>query len=255
MVDVTLRDRLQPSLLDRLTDDERLLTVVRVTPDTERMQRERVSPQDLDRAFEAQGLRRLEGGSAALLEYAPPPLGTKLAALRELPLQGAAAGGEARVVAGTVCRIEFGTRINLAPESAERRLLSMRRLREAVLRDLGWLLNAASIEEVVDLEPYPEVRQSVVNYGLRTQSGRALTSIDPQHAARRIRDAIVRFEPRLGNVRVTPEEVEDSAGAVTLSFLIEAELWGQPAAQQLSLRTRLDVDSGDVRVTERGTRD
>ena len=61
--------------------------------------------------------------------------------------------------------------LNTQLESADRRAMSMRRLREAVLRDLGWLLNACGIDDVVDLERYPEVRRSVINFGLRSQAG------------------------------------------------------------------------------------
>jgi predicted component of type VI protein secretion system len=35
-----------------------------------------------------------------------------------------------------------------------------------------------------------------------------------------------------------------------LSFKIDAELWGQPVAQHLVLRTSIDVDTGDVRISD-----
>ena len=37
-----------------------------------------------------------------------------------------------------------------------------------------------------------------------------MTSLDPQDVARRIRDAIAFFEPRLSGVRVTPEARDDA---------------------------------------------
>jgi type VI secretion system protein ImpF len=129
--------------------------------------------------------------------------------------------------------------------------MSMSRLREAVLRDLGWLFNASGMDDVVDLESYAEVRRSVLNYGLRSLAGRAVTSIDPIEVSRRIRDAISFFEPRLSSIRVTPEMPDESGEGMTLSFLVEAELWGQPVAQQMSLRTSIDIDTGDVVVSDR----
>ena len=48
-------------------------------------------------------------------------------------------------------------------ESRDRRVLSMRQLRQAVLRDLAWLLNTGQLETTDDLEPYPQVRDSVMN--------------------------------------------------------------------------------------------
>ena len=65
---------------------------------------------------------------------------------------------------------------------------------------------------------------------------------------------IAYFEPRLSQIRVVPEAREDVSGVMTLSFLVEAELWGQPVAQHLSLSTSIDIESGDVVVGERGAR-
>jgi type VI secretion system protein ImpF len=129
--------------------------------------------------------------------------------------------------------------------------MSMGRLREAVLRDLRWLFNASGIDDVVDLEPYAEVSRSVLNYGLRSLAGRPVSSIDPGEVARRIRDSISFFEPRLSRIRVTPETQDTPGEGMTISFLVEAELWGQPVAQQLSLRTSIDVETGDVAVSDR----
>ena len=37
---------------------------------------------------------------------------------------------------------------------------------------------------------------------------------------------------------------------MTLSFKIDAELWGQPVAQHQVVRTSIDVDTGDVRISD-----
>jgi predicted component of type VI protein secretion system len=37
-----------------------------------------------------------------------------------------------------------------------------------------------------------------------------------------------------------------------LSFRVEAELWGRPAPQGVSLRTSLDIDSGNIHLTDSG---
>ena len=129
----------------------------------------------------------------------------------------------------------------------------MRKLRESVLRDLNWLLNATNLEILEDLSRYPQVRSSVINFGIATVTGRAATSVDPQQAARSIQDAIRAFEPRLRHVSVTPELSEERMDRRTLSFKIDAELWGRPLPQRLLLRTRLDAESGDLSVTDAGT--
>jgi type VI secretion system protein ImpF len=257
MVELSLRDRLQPALLDRLTDEERLLTVVRVVLNRESMQTHGILADAVERVLASEGLRPsgkpVLGGSSAdgeMLEFVTAGRRASMATLRGLRVRGT--GGELPLEA--IGKLDVTMALNTQLESADRRAMSMRRLREAVLRDLGWLLNACGIDDVVDLEHYPEVRRSVINFGLRSQAGRNISSLDPQDVARRIRDAIAFFEPRLSQIRVVPEAREDVSGVMTLSFLVEAELWGQPVAQHLSLRTSIDIETGDVVIGERGAR-
>ena len=63
-------------------------------------------------------------------------------------------------------------------ESRDRRVISLERLRECVLRDLGWLLNTGRLSQVQNLGAYPEVARSVLNYGSIDLSGRHLSSTD-----------------------------------------------------------------------------
>jgi type VI secretion system protein ImpF len=278
MAELSLKDRLQPALLDRLIDDGRLVTIFRLTIDLEQLRQHQLTEVDVERALGLQGLRPV-GASVPVGGKAGVPAGDKasvpasekagLSAAGTLSVREYVAAGRAgnqasprtlRVRAAnsqtdipltSFCKIETTSAVNSQLESPDRRAMSMARLREAVLRDLGWLFNASGIDDVVDLEAQPEVRRSVLNYGLRSLAGRSVTSIEPVDVARRIRDAISFFEPRLSSVRVTPEIRGEEAEGMTLSFLVEAELWGQPMAQQLSLRTSIDVDTGDVVVSNR----
>ena len=56
-------------------------------------------------------------------------------------------------------------------DTLEERVMSLRRLRESVIRDLEWLLNTGRLEIRVDLAGYPEVRSSVLNYGIPDITG------------------------------------------------------------------------------------
>lgn len=254
MVELSLRDRLQPALLDRLTDDDRLVTVYRVTLDLARLRGQGITEQDVERELRLQGLHRVASAIAA-------PEGC---AVHEYRVSGAAAGQKSpRALKVRVSRdspgvsladlgaVDVTTAVNAQLESPDRRAMSMSRLREAVLRDLRWLFNATGIDDVVDLDRFPEVRRSVLNYGLRSLAGRPVSSIEPNEVARRIRDSVAYFEPRLSGIRVTPEVVDDAVAGMTLSFRIEAELWGQPVAQHLSLLTSIDVETGHVSVGDR----
>jgi type VI secretion system protein ImpF len=139
---------------------------------------------------------------------------------------------------------------NLELEPADRRMLSMRKLRECVLRDLGWLFNSLNLESYQDLDSVPQVASSVLNYGLPSFAGRMASSIDPLESAERLRRAIELFEPRLTSVRVRPDVATQEESDGTLEFTIEAQLWGYPVSQQLELHTKIDTMNGDIAVTE-----
>jgi type VI secretion system protein ImpF len=101
-----------------------------------------------------------------------------------------------------------------------------------------------------DLTAYPRVAKSVLNYGMPSFAGRALHSVDPKETAKRIREAIETYEPRLSRVQVIPEAEQEVTDGVTLGFRIEAELWGFPTSQHLVMKTNIDVESGDVQVRD-----
>src|SRR5208283_1146796 len=206
--------------------------------------------------LQAHGLRRIEEDAAAdadqqdlRLRFSAPAGELSLARLKALTL--ASVAGQS-VTLGALASLEVSSSLNTAPESTERRFIAMRRLRECVCRDLGWLLNTASLETSEDLQRYPEVQRSVLNFGLPSLTGRHATSIDTETAVRQLAQAIRVFEPRLSRVAVSPELSQERMDTRTLSFKVEAELWGRPVPQHLSLRTSLDVDSGTVSLTDSG---
>lgn len=260
MADLSLRERLQPSLLDRLVDDERLLTLFELTTSVPELQRLGIGERDFNQLLTAQGLRPAdpehpgprhspEGDSLGWL-YVAPVGRVSPAQLKGFVLKppGAVEG----VTLQSFCTVEARNILNAEVESAERRLLSMRRLRESVCRDLVSLLNAVSLDTSDDLTRYPHVRDSILNFGMPSLAGVAVVSIDALETATRIEQAINRFEPRLRKVRVTPEVARDPTDGHALSFKIDAELWGQPVPQHLVLRTRIDTDSGNVTVADAG---
>jgi type VI secretion system protein ImpF len=139
-----------------------------------------------------------------------------------------------------------------AEESREDRVLSPRRLKASVIRDLRWLLNTCDLASAVNLDAYPEVRRSVLNFGLPDLAGRHISGLDLTTLERALRDAILQFEPRIIrrtlSIRAVAEETRMSHNAIR--FDIEGELWGQPMPQQLYLRTEVDLESGDIGVFE-----
>ncbi len=138
-------------------------------------------------------------------------------------------------------------------EPLEARVLSKRRLRQSVLRDLAWLFNATRFETGGELEHAPLVRSSVVNYGLPALSGKGVSSLDSTDLTRSIREAILNFEPRIlpGTLRVTtlmePGQLDHHN---VVGVQIHGELWAQPVPLEFLVRTEFDLETGKVRIDD-----
>jgi type VI secretion system protein ImpF len=137
-------------------------------------------------------------------------------------------------------------------ESRDQRLLSWQRLRDAVRRDLGWLLNCVHLEATQDLAAAPLVARSTVNYGMPETTGIPVANINVETLQKRVRQAILDFEPRLlrNKLSVTVEKQPTSMYRNSLVFIIQAEMWAQPTPQSIFMRTEFDLETGAVKVEE-----
>ena len=139
-------------------------------------------------------------------------------------------------------------------ESREQRVISRTQLRACVLRDLSWLFNTTNLSAEVDLTGHPLVEQSTVNFGLIPLSGHPVSSLDLGDLDQILKQAILRFEPRILPHTLSVRGVT-STDAMTrhnvLSFEITGALWGQPYPIELLLKTDVDLESGEIRIAER----
>lgn len=137
-------------------------------------------------------------------------------------------------------------------ESRDSRVLSMPKLREAVLRDLAWLLNTGQLEVFEDLEQYPEVANSVLNFGMPNISGLSIAGTDTESLEKAVRASIVKFEPRISpnSIRVAVVKDKEKMSRSALVFNIEGQLWAKPTPITLYLKTEVDLETGDVSVTD-----
>ena len=137
-------------------------------------------------------------------------------------------------------------------EPLERRTLTLAQLRQAVIRDLSWLFNTSSLETTQDLEAFPEVARSVLNYGVPEFAGKALSGVDVYQVEQRVRRAIIAFEPRIleESLQVRLVVREDGMDRNALVFDIEGRLWAHPMPLHLLLKTEVDLETGQVTVTE-----
>jgi type VI secretion system protein ImpF len=138
-------------------------------------------------------------------------------------------------------------------ESRQERVISRAQLRASVLRDLSWLFNTTNLASDADLAAYPLVAQSTLNYGLAPLSGKLVSSLDFSRLERLLKDALLRFEPRILahtlSVRsIAPSDPQTHHNVV--SFEIKGELWGHPYPLELLLKTDVDLESGEIRIAE-----
>ena len=138
-------------------------------------------------------------------------------------------------------------------ESRDRRVMSLHEIREAVQRDLASLMNASALSTTEDLDDYPEVSNSVINYGIPDLAGMTVAGADTATMERALHKAISAFEPRIlpGSlrVRVVTDSNEMSRRALVLE--IEGRLWAQPTPLRLLWNTEVDLETGDVVVVEK----
>lgn len=262
MAELTTQERLQPSLLDRLTDQARFKERVWLAIDDTALERAGVARGSVIQALAAHGI---EAGTGEVPE---PGIGVDDAADCQLFETLAGPRALSRALEAVVDESDSGARVTVADfvrvldrksipnlqESRQDRVMSGKQLRGYVLRDLGWLLNTGNLATVVDLSPFARVQRCVLNYGIPDIAGAIASEADAQRIATAIREAIEAFEPRLQRVLVEAVDGDDGRSGEalpnTLQFVIEATLWARPTPEQLFLRTELDLESADVRIGE-----
>jgi len=129
-------------------------------------------------------------------------------------------------------------------------------IREAVLRDLSWLLNSVQPLGKAVAAQYPQAADSVLNYGLPAMSGQLASRIDVTLLERTIKQAILRFEPRVMEDSLEVKALETTSVLDThnvIEFEIHGFMWAQPVPLELLLRTQVDLEAGQVEVRDMGS--
>ena len=132
-----------------------------------------------------------------------------------------------------------------APSVAE----AMEAFRASVRRDLEALLNARRRRLPLPTE-LGELVTSLINYGIPDPTSGSF-AVDHLRAAliREIEATIIRFEPRLSNVKVTLHDDADRISR-TLQMKVDAVLRADPTPEAISFETLLDPVTRDISVRE-----
>lgn len=135
-------------------------------------------------------------------------------------------------------------------EPIARRGLTKTKLRLSVMRDLNWLFNSSNLMTVQNLDDYPEVINSVLNYGVPDFTGHTVSNIDVPEIERLLKQVIIEFEPRIirRTIKVHLNVDSDKMNHNAMTFDIEGELWADPVPIHVYLKTELDLEVGDIKV-------
>jgi len=204
------KERFLPSLLDRLTDDDPINTSIR-------NQKEKIA-----------GIEK----SLAELSQGKMTTKTEESQKRQLELQQQL----------DELRVQF----TVLTTSVS----SLHEIRACVKRDLDWLLNASQYSPQQDLDGYPDVASSVLNYGIPDLTGKTVSGFDPAYIERLMKQVIVNYEPRIIRRTLSVQVIADKTmfDHNALAFEIEGDLWAEPQPLHLHLRTEFELEDGTVSV-------
>lgn len=123
---------------------------------------------------------------------------------------------------------------------------SVRKLRDAVRRDLEWLLNTR--QPIDPAASGSELEDSLYMYGLPDITSLSVANIrDRQRLAQAIQAAVLKFEPRIANPRVGLVTSGDEKVPM-LRFAIEGMLRVDPNPEHVSFDTVLELANGEYKV-------
>ena len=137
-------------------------------------------------------------------------------------------------------------------DGEDSRVMSKAQLRRAVLRDLSVLFNTVQ-PSAKTLLGDPVLAASVLNFGLPSLAGSLASRIDFAKLEEDIATAIRRFEPRIQPDTLVVRAIQPSHLLDThnvIEFQIRGHLWSQPLPQEILLRTQLNLEAGQVELSD-----
>jgi type VI secretion system protein ImpF len=147
-------------------------------------------------------------------------------------------------------RDEAGERVLASRRASLRSAITEATLRREVARDLESLMNTISLESSEDIQPFDEVRASILNYGLPDISHRTIDEVGLDDIRGEIRAALMRYEPRLlpDTLRVTRDARVD-ADDLKIRFLVNADLFCDPLNVPVEFIAEVELDTAQIVVS------
>lgn len=101
----------------------------------------------------------------------------------------------------------------------------------------------------MDWDQFPEIRRSVLNFGIAPISGLTETQLAAGELERSIATSINRFEPRIAAGSLIVRKIDSTHNAV--SFEIRGQLWGPQSPEEIYIKTQVDLESGRCDIQDR----
>jgi type VI secretion system protein ImpF len=138
-------------------------------------------------------------------------------------------------------------------EGRDARVIDVRRLREIIQRDLGWLLNTTNNDAWIDAARHPLAARSVLNYGVHDVAGDFAAKDKALSIRKSIISCIETFEPRIrrGSIEVDMRS-PDANRTTVINFDIRADMWAEPIPIELYLRSSVDLTTGALTLERSG---
>lgn len=123
-------------------------------------------------------------------------------------------------------------------------------LRETIKRDLAWLLNTINMTTGYNLDRYPQVKTSVLNFGVADLTGKSYTHRTILQRARDIREAVKVFEPRISDKSLHVEPVEERERENSLTYVIHGDITSAVQAIPISFKTDVKADTSTITIRD-----
>jgi type VI secretion system protein ImpF len=148
-------------------------------------------------------------------------------------------------------RDESGVRI-LAGRRTIRGSITESQLRAQLAIDLTALMNTVNLHTTLDLAPFPDVRVSILNFGIPEISNRTIDEYRTADIVTEIETALLTYEPRLipNTIQVARDETIDES-TLGIRFIVTGEMACDPVAVPVHFVADLEIDTGKVLLTGR----
>ena len=129
------------------------------------------------------------------------------------------------------------------------RAASLKMYREGVEKDVERLLNTRK-PHLADIDSFPEVAKSALNYGVPDLTEFSGMNSDPAALLLKIQQALENFEKRIERPRVRPSRTPTRSDMLrrSLNFSVEGSLKFDDGQELIVFDTVLEITSGNYKV-------